>query len=261
MRMLRVMGLYLKVSILNELQYRVNFFVQIFQSALALLVALGGLAIVFTQTDALSGWTQPELVAVLGVYFMVGGVVGALIQPSMALLMEDIQQGTLDYAILKPVETQLLISVRRVEIWKLLDVLLGIGLLLWSVSQMGKPISLLNLGAFGLLLVAGCAMVYSFWLMLATIAFWFIRVDNILGVFQSMYEAGRYPVRIYPNWLQLLLTFLVPVAFAVTVPTEALTGRLTPATFAAALGLAGGLLLASRIFWGYGIRAYSGASA
>jgi ABC-2 type transport system permease protein len=261
MSYLKIIGLYLKLGVLNELQYRTNFFVQLFQSALGLVVALGGLAVVFDHTTNLNGWTQPELLAVVGVYFIVGGMIGTLIQPSMQLLMEDIRQGTLDFAILKPVETQILISVRQVQIWKMVDVGIGIVLIAIGLTQLDVQLGVQQILLFALLLVAGIAIVYSFWLILATFAFWFIRIDNILVIFQSMYEAGRWPVRIYPGWLQFTLTFLVPVAFAVTVPVEALTNRLTIATFAGALALAVFMLTASHIFWRYGIRSYSGASA
>jgi ABC-2 type transport system permease protein len=76
-----------------------------------------------------------------------------------------------------------------------------------------------------------------------------------------MYEAGRWPVGIYPGWLRFMLTFLVPVAFAVTVPAEALTARLTLETLAGAVALASVLLIVSRVFWRYGVRNYTGASA
>jgi viologen exporter family transport system permease protein len=102
---------------------------------------------------------------------------------------------------------------------------------------------------------------HHFWLILATLAFWFVRVENILEVFQSMYEAGRWPVSLYPGWLRFALTFVVPVAFATTVPAEALTGRLTVATLLGAGALAVGMLVASRGFWTLGLRRYSGSSA
>ncbi len=111
------------------------------------------------------------------------------------------------------------------------------------------------------MVLAGGAIVYSFWLILATLSFWFVRVENILVIFQSVYEAGRWPVSLYPAWLRFGLTFLVPVAFAVTVPAEALTGRLTWQTAWLAVGLAAALLVVSRLFWKIGLRNYSGASA
>jgi ABC-2 type transport system permease protein len=93
------------------------------------------------------------------------------------------------------------------------------------------------------------------------LSFWFVRVENILVIFQSVYEAGRWPVSLYPAWLRFGLTFLVPVAFAVTVPAEALTGRLTWQTGLLAVGLAAALLVISRLVWKVGLRNYSGASA
>jgi ABC-2 type transport system permease protein len=59
----------------------------------------------------------------------------------------------------------------------------------------------------------------------------------------------------------MILTFLVPITFAVTVPAEALTGRLTLQTLLLAIALAFALFFIARRFWQYGIRFYSGASA
>jgi ABC-2 type transport system permease protein len=68
-------------------------------------------------------------------------------------------------------------------------------------------------------------------------------------------------VGLYPGWLRISLTFLVPIAFAVTVPAEALTARLTPETLALAAGFTVVLLIVTRLWWRYGLKHYSGASA
>ena len=93
---------------------------------------------------------------------------------------------------------------------------------------------------FALTLAAGAAIIYSFWLVLATTTFWFIKVENILVIFQAVYSAGKYPVAIYPHWLKLAMTFLVPVAFAVTVPSEALVGRFVVGGAVGRVGNGGG---------------------
>ena len=59
------------------------------------------------------------------------------------------------------------------------------------------------MAAFAAALVAGGIIVYSFWVILASLSFWFVRVENILVIFQSIYEAGRWPVTLYPKWLRL----------------------------------------------------------
>ena len=261
MQYMRLTGLFFRMSLLNELQYRTNFVVQIFQTALELLVALGGLTIVYSHTDDLNGWTAPELLTILGVYFLIGGFVNVFIQPSMVRLMDDVHRGTLDFTLLKPIEAQVIVSVREVQLWKLVNIIVGVVLLTIGLAQFGARVGLIEVMAFAGMLVSGLLIVYSFWLILTTLAFWLTRIDNILVIFESMYEAGRYPIRIYPGWLQFTLTFLVPIVFAVTVPAEALLGRLTPNTLVSAFAIAIFMLIVSRVFWQEGLRHYSGASA
>ena len=154
-----------------------------------------------------------------------------------------------------------MISVSEIEIWKLVDLALGFGVLVVALVRMGFNVGPWQALAFGIALLAGAAIVYSFWLILSTLSFWFVRMFNILVVFQSMYEAGRWPVSIYPQWLRWSLTVVVPVAFATTVPAQALAGRLTWQALLGAVTLAVTLLVASRWFWKVGLRHYSGASA
>jgi ABC-2 type transport system permease protein len=261
MHSLRLVWLFLRISALNELQYRVNFFLQLLQSLIALGTGLVGLSIVFQYTDSLRGWTHSELLAVLGVYTLTGGVIRTLIQPNMERLMEDIRAGTLDYALTKPADAQLLVSVREVRIWQATEVLLGLIILAVAVVRLQRGLSVWELLGFLVALALGGLMIYAFWLIITTGAFWLVRMHNVLELFGGMYRAGQWPVGVYPNWLRVGLTFLVPVAFAVTVPAEALTGRLALETLLGAAGLCALLLIIARLWWRVGVRSYSGASA
>ncbi len=258
---IRIAATFLRLGALNELEYRANFFIQSFQALLGLLVALGGLQIVFDHTADLGGWQPAELLALVGVYQIVGGLINTVINPSMERFMQDVRKGTLDFALTKPADAQLLISVREFRIWRVVDIFLGSGVLVVALVRLGERVGWQQAALFGVALLCGAAIVYSFWLILATFSFWFVRVENILVIFQSMYQAGRWPVGIYPQWLRVTLTFIVPVAFAVTVPAEGLVGRLDLTALAQAMGLAAALLIVSRLFWRVGLRAYSGASA
>ena len=260
MSYLRLFAVFLRIGLMNELAYRANFVVQLLQTILTLGTALAALAVVFGHVDDLGGWRPAELVALLGVFFLMGGVIGVVIQPSMQTLMEGVRDGTLDFVLTKPEDAQILISLGEVRVWKLADVGLGMIVIFVALGQVGGIGPLQGL-EFAAALAAGCAIVYSFWLILATFTFWFIRLENVLIIFQATYEAGRWPVGIYPGWLRAALTFLVPVAFAVTVPSRALIGRLSTETLAAAGALALVMLLGSRLFWRFGIRRYAGASA
>ena len=85
--------------------------------------------------------------------------------------------------------------------------------------------------------------------------------DQVAASPDGIYLTGRFPVGIYPGWLRYSVTFLVPIAFAVTVPAEALTSRLDWRTMLLAVVFAIVLFSFTRWFWRFGLRRYSGASA
>jgi ABC-2 type transport system permease protein len=258
---LRLLWLFFRIGFMNELAYRANFYMQFIQSLLNVGVALASLAVIFEHTNDLNGWEPAQLVALLGVYFLMSGVIGTLIQPNMQRLMEGVQSGTLDFTLTKPDDAQLLISIGEIRVWRLIDVFQGSIVLFIAIWHLGGEISLWQAASFLLTLVTGIGIVYSFWLMLATLSFWLVRVDNILVIFQSLYEAGRWPIGMYPRWLRATLTFVVPIAFAITVPAQALIGTLSAETLLGSVILSVLMLVCARMFWLQGIRNYSGASA
>jgi len=252
---------YLRLGIAGETAYRINFFIQLFQSLIGIGTSLGGLSVIFSYTNLLGGWKPDEVLALLGVYFLVGGIIGTIIRPGMEDLIESVRTGTIDFTLAKPADAQLLVSIQRVQIWQALDILLGFGVLVTALVRLGVIVGLLEGLEFVAMLLAGSLIVYSFFLMLATLSFWFIRIINVLEIFQSMYQAGRWPVSLYPGWLRYGLTFIIPVAFATTVPAQALTGRLNWQTLLGTIALSVALFAVSRAVWKVGLKHYAGASA
>jgi ABC-2 type transport system permease protein len=262
--LLRVPGLawvFFRVGAMNELQYRLNFFIYVFQAMLTLATGLVVLALVFSYTTELSGWSRPELLAVMGVHILMGGVIRTTIQPNMVRLMEDVRQGTLDFALTKPEDAQLLVSVRETRIWQAVDVLVGTIVLVVAVVQLERGVGAWEAVTFAAALFLGGVTIYCFWLILTTLAFWVVRIHETVELFEGVYQAGRWPVTVYPFALRALLTFLVPLAFAITVPAQGITSRLGGRTLALAAAFTLGLLAATRWLWKRGLRRYSGASA
>jgi ABC-2 type transport system permease protein len=261
MNYFRLFLTFLRLSVYGETTYRINFIIQLFQSLLNLGMTLGGLAIIFNYTNLLGGWQPNEVLALVGVYFLIGGIIRLIIQPGMEQLIESVHDGTLDFKLTKPVDAQVMVSLQSLEIWEVLDIIMGLGIIIYALVMLGQSVGILQAAEFVIMLIAGGVIIYSFFLILATLSFWFVRVENFLTIFQSMYEAGRWPISLYPGWLRYGLTFVVPVSFATTVPVEALTGRLTWVTLLTAIAIAVGLFTISRIFWQIGLRHYSGTSA
>ncbi|MCW5876345.1 MAG: ABC-2 family transporter protein [Anaerolineales bacterium] len=260
-RGLELFRLFARVNVLNEVQYRANFFIQLFQSTLMLVTGLIILNVVFSYTQTLGGWGHAELLAIYGVFFFMSGLIGSLVFPNMWAFMEDVREGRLDFTLTKPEDAQVLISVRQFAVWRLVDVIIGLVVLGVAITQIGLQTSWLQALVFVATLLMGAVMIYSIILMACTLAFWFVRVWEMMEMLSSIFQAGRWPVGIYPEWLRLGLTYVVPVAFAVTVPAEALTGRLTLETLGFTFGFTVFLAFVSRKVWYFGLKHYTGASA
>lgn len=257
----RLARLHYKLGALNELQYRVNFWVQLVNSVLNLGTGLIAIAVVYNQTDTLGGWTSAQLLAVLGVHVLIGGFLRTFVVPNMWSLIRDVQEGTLDYTLTRPADSQLIVSVRQINIWSLIDVVLGVGVVAWALGEMQADPTTGSVAAFIMTLICGAAIVYAIWLTAVTIAFKAIDIGDLMQILNGVYEAGRWPVTIYPLWLRGSLTVVIPLAFAITVPAEIISDRVAWWWLGAAVGVACAALAVCRLVWRWGIRNYSGASA
>ncbi|MGQ9775041.1 ABC-2 family transporter protein [Chloroflexus sp.] len=157
--------------------------------------------------------------------------------------------------------SQLLVSIREWQAWRFTNVVLGLLVVGWALVSSQASVSLGQIVLSVLILGCGVVARYAFWLILATTSFWVIQIESLINLFEGMFAVGRWPTSIYPGWLRALLTFLVPVAFAVTVPAEVLAARLNSSTLALAVGVSFTLFLPAHLLWRWGVRRYSGASA
>ncbi|MEX2211780.1 MAG: ABC-2 family transporter protein [Gaiellaceae bacterium] len=261
MRAARVAWMFFRLGALNELQYRANFFVAAFQSMLSVGVAIVVLKLIYSHTAELNGWSEAELLCVMGIQILLGGVIHAAIQPNMERLVEEVRDGKLDHALTKPEDSQVLVSVRDVRIWRAVEVISGAAVLGVGVARLDTEIGLGDAASFGGLLLVGAVLLYCFWLILATGVFWIVHMWFLADLFEGVYQTGRFPIGIYPSWLRYSLTYLIPIGFAITVPAEAVTSRLGWTTPVGMLAFAVALFAFTRWFWFFGLRRYSGASA
>ena len=243
----------------EELQYRANFFASLASTVFWLLAAVLTAALFFGQTSALGGWSFWEVVALLGVFNAVGGVVEAFLRPNIGRLVQLVRQGSLDFILAKPVDPQFHVSFRRLVIWHVTDVVFGLALTAYALVRMGHLPSPGAILAFGLSMAAAVAIVYAIWLALMTLAFWFVAVENLAVLFDALFESARFPVTAYPASMRFLLLYLLPMAWITTVPPSILTGRSGTGTALVAAGVAAAALILTRILWRIALGRYTSA--
>src|SRR5262245_47369972 len=260
-RHLKVLAIYYRSAFLSQMEYRANFASSLVLSLMWPLWVISLLLVFFYHSPDLGGWSFNEALLVLGLYDIFIGLQETILAPNIVQVTEHIQKGTLDFVLLKPANGQMLATVTACNLLRLSDVLIGSGLIGIGLYRMGHLPTLIQMMTFAVMIPAGMVTVYSIWLMLTTLAFWFVRVENFGELFYAFYETGRFPVTIYNRWLRLILTYIVPIAFLTTFPAATLLGRLSLYLVLASVVIAGVLFYASSRFWNYAIRFYSSASS
>jgi ABC-2 type transport system permease protein len=252
---------FLRLSLAEEVAYRGHLFANLLQSLFWFAWFLGMVRVYFLHTDRLGGWRYEEVLAVVGVFQIVNGVIQTVFQPNIGRLVEYVRLGTLDFWLTKPLDSQFTVSTRYFVVWRSVSVIAGLALVIYAAWRLGVTVTPMRVLLFLLMLVCALCIVYGIMLGVMTLCFWFVRLENLIVLLWSFWETGRYPITVYRGIPRLLLTYLVPVAFVTTVPAEAVVGRLEGATVGIAVALAVGMLIAVRTLWQFALRHYSGASS
>ena len=261
MHTLKLLSAFFKVNVQMSLAYRADTIVNILLNIMWLGWELLSLNIIFNNTTTLGGWGIGELISLLGVFRLVHTLMVALIWPNTEKFNQSIRDGSMDYTILQPDNSMFLVTFSRITVWRIWDLILAIVLITVGINMSGDNVTPLHTLTFILLAISGTIVIYSLWIVLIALTFWFTKFDNNVTILQALLDAGRYPATVYPVWLRVIVTFVIPVAVATTVPLQALRGDLTIQQIGIFFGVAVlSFIIATRV-WKSGLKRYSGASS
>lgn len=260
-RYARLFGTQVAISANTAMQYRTEFLLKGAMAVFWLGITLLPLVIVFGVRSTVQGWSYPEALVVLGWFVLLKGILEGGVSPSLTAVAEGVRTGALDFVLLKPADAQFLVSTARFEPWRVVDLVGGLALLVYAFRRLGRAPALEHVLVAAVLLALAVVLLYSLWIIVVSASFWVVRVDNLSYLFQSIFDAARWPVTVFRGALRFVFTFVFPLALMTTYPALALLGKLTAGT--ALLGALGGVAFAAlaRLIWRRAIGFYTSASS
>jgi ABC-2 type transport system permease protein len=245
------------VSLKREIAFRQNLAVSFLQAGLVTATSFTTISIVFSRTDLVAGWTQEEMLAVLGFYLVIDGILATFVEPNLLWFSGFVRDGKLDDLLLKPVPALLLVTLGSHSPLGLAQVVLG-GMVIWiGVAGMATGASLvLALGMLGV----GIVLAWAYRTAIALLALWFPSL-TLDVLFSSIWQFGRFPVAIFEQPFRLVFTWVIPLGLISTLPAVALmrgpgAGQLVGATL---FGV--GASVGIGMMWRLGMRRYTGATS
>ncbi len=255
----QVLWLFWITAIAAELEYRLNFLIAILSSLTNLTGSIFSLFLFYRTGYTFQGWSWQESLIVLGMFTLLQGISATILVPNLNRIVEQVQQGTLDFILLKPISSQYWLSLRIISPWGFSDIFLGLMIIAYASFQLKLNIS--NYFLSMITVMFAIISLYSIWFMLGATSIWFVKIYNVTEVLRGLLEAGRYPISAYPSAYRIFFTFVVPVTFLTTVPAETLLGKNQDVWLLFSGILAIFLLILSHCFWQFALRFYTSASS
>ncbi|MGD0899146.1 MAG: ABC-2 family transporter protein [Thermoguttaceae bacterium] len=234
---LRVLATFARNSLVRDMTFRGNFLIEAVTSLGWALMNLAFYVLIFSYTSTIgddAGWSRDQFFLFIATALIINSIVQTFFMTNADELSDLIRLGSLDFILLKPMDTQFLVSLRRIDWSSLVNLAVGVALGVYAMVQLryvpGPVESLL----YPLYLVCGVAVYYSLMIAMAATTVWLGRNVTLLDFWFYLTTFSRYPMEIYQGRfgtpLRRFFTFIIPVLVVVNVPARILVRSLRPET-------------------------------
>jgi len=259
-------------SLIREMMFPANFLIQVVTRLFWFVARVALFAMIYGEVDQIQEWTKHEYFAFMATGMLINSIVEAFFMPNCAAFCENIRTGKLDFSLLKPVDSQFLVSLERISLAMVSQMLLAIALLVWALYHIGHALLIGQVLIYFFYVGVAVVFFYSMMITMACSSIWFGRNQGLYDFWFYITIFAQYPRSIYDGHdpsrvetgevLQFAFSWLVPILLVVTVPAQIITGTLTDWRFALISLIAAGIcfVISRRVFL-WSLDHYRGASS
>lgn len=221
-----------RFSLIRELSFRTNFVVKVFVEVLWLGILLAFYETIFQQTNSVAAWDKPQYLFFLGCYFTMGGLMETLFLENCNGFADLVRTGNLDFYLVQPIDEQFLLSCRTFDWSCAPNVLMGVGIMLFSLDQQGWNVTTGQVSRFVFMFGCGAILAYSFLLLLTSASVWMMRNQSLFEIWWLFTTLMRYPREIYKGPIAtpvgFVFSFVVPIMLVTNIPARTMVQALEP---------------------------------
>jgi ABC-2 type transport system permease protein len=258
---LRLYYVFLRANMIKLFMYRGDFWLGFLLTGAQSVAVLLGLNIMFLHINNIAGWSYNDMLVLLGTFMLTDALSWMLFRAGVNNLDSIINNGDLDWYLIKPIDTQFMVTVQKLDAQDAGRSFIGIPILIYGLQGTSLFTNLLNIPLFIVTLLLGQVVLYSITLAVKTISFKSIQGWATSAISWRFYDLARYPVDIYSGAMRIIYTFVLPLVFIATVPAKVFTGEFRLYMLLGAIVAASVSLFLVRLIWNKALRGYSSASS
>lgn len=252
----------ISLSFKRFLEHRWNMWGHLSTMILSLLITIFFLEIIFSKVPLIYGWNKSEVFFLMGIFhFLVSGLFFIFFQKCIDFIPYYIHQGELDILLTKPINSQFYLSFRHMRLYELSGLLSGITLIIYSINLLSLSPSLFQWLLLFISIILGLVILYCIYFVLATLGFWIPRMGSLPEIFYTLTSPLQIPIDMLGKELALILTYVIPLGFIITVPVKIFLGKSVLELFFVMVGVSLVLLFLSSVFWNFALKHYTSASS
>jgi len=263
----RVFLTFFRNSLVREMTFRGNFMIELVTRGFWFVAQITLFEIIYRSVPSIAGWSREQYFAFMATGMLINALVETFFMPNCANFSELIRLGNLDFVLLKPIDTQFLVSFEKMNLAMLNQVLMAGALLTYSLYTLGQPITFATAVLYLLLIAVGVAFFYSLMITLASTSIWFGRNQGLYDFWFYITVFARYPRNIYRgpvgDVMSFTFSYALPILLVVTVPARLLLSTLEPGSwlpYVAATSAVAGIIISRAVFH-WSLKSYRSASS
>ncbi|MFZ6030856.1 MAG: ABC transporter permease [Chloroflexota bacterium] len=254
--------LFVKNSLMAQMEYRFNFIGNFCMESGYLLVKLSYVVVVYRSGVTINGLTPDQVLLFSGTFVALTGIYAGMFMINNFGLRNKIRDGDLDLLLTKPVSLQFMVTLRQADLTIFsVDVIAGLLMVAVAWVRLGLPVTFFTVGGYAGFFALSALVSYSLFLLPLLLTFWMINATSLASIVDSFWDFNSMPMDIYSRWIKAIGVFVLPIFVITNFPPLFLLGKMPPGYQAWALVLPLLLLIVVRLVWRQGLKTYNSASS
>lgn len=250
--------LFVKNRLKILMEYRVNFLIGAVSTVFVQAAGLLAIWVIMEQIPNLDGWTLSEILLIYGLITLSKSINHMFADNLWTLGRDYVRTGSFDRFLVRPIDPLFHLLADRFCHDGIGNFLVGLVLVIIAAAQLDIAWTPFHVIYLMLMVLSGGFIFIALNLMTSVSGFWLMDSVPVTRVVFEMHEFAKYPLTIYPRFIGVFLTALIPYGFASFFPATFLMGRGTnPALAWGAPLMAAMLMVIALQVWRFGLRHYS----
>ncbi len=258
---LKLLKEFARISVAKDMIFRINFITNFITDFIYIFLKVLFIEVLFFNVQSINGLDNNEFLILFGTSFIINSIYMTFIFFNHINISSYVKSGEMDYVITKPISSQFYLSFRNFNFSGLSNLIYGVAIILYSLDKINHSFSLINIVTYIFTLIIGFFIYYSLSTILFSISFWTLSNGALLDIFIDVSDAMKYPVSIFPKAIECLFTFIIPLFFIVSLPTDLLLGKVNFYYVFISFFIGVVFFILSKLFFEFSIKNYRSASS